>query len=108
MNAHALSQSLLRQAYYINLLQQEQSFFLKQKMPSGVKNVLHRLSQSNASGIEQLLTYLPNSREQIKEVLNDSEEKMAVIGDIIALLAKLDEPSLHEVEKAISENIKVQ
>lgn len=96
-----LGKSIIRQMYYIHLLETEQKYYLSQKMPSGVKNTLHRLSNANRAGVEELLNQMPTAKDHIKKVMKDSEEKISVISDLISKLATMDTSKLIKLEQQL-------
>jgi len=74
-----ISASFYRMMFLIKMIQIEQNFFLKYAKNGGIKNVLKRLKDSNEKGVEQLLSYMPNSRHKVKDIMNHSDEKINAI-----------------------------
>lgn len=102
-----LSASFYRQMFYLKMMGVEQNFFLKIAKHSGVKNVLHRMKNSNASALEQLAAYMPNSRDKVKEIMSESEEKIYAMANIIEKISMLDEETVLKLEKDFDEHIKI-
>ena len=102
-----LSASFYRQMFYLKMIAIEQEFFLKEAKHSGIKNVLYRLKNSNKSAIEQLNGYMPESKETVKRIIDESDEKIRAIANIIEKLSLLDEETVLQVETDL-EQIKIK
>lgn len=106
--AGILSASLFRQMFYLRMMQIEQKFFLKQgKTPSGVKNVLKRLSDQNARGLSDVKANLPQSGDIMARVLDCSEEKLQAMANIMERLAAMPEGDVLQIESQYVELIKI-
>lgn len=105
--ANQLSACFIRQMFLIKMLQTEQNYFLKQVKFGGIKHTLKRLKDANEKGVEQLLTYLPNSRHTADEVMKTSEEKIAAMANILENLSALDEETVLKLEDDFNNHIKI-
>lgn len=105
--ANRISASFYRQMFYMKMMRIEQEYFLKQAKHSGIKNVLSRIRESNEKALDQLNAYMPNSRENVKKIMNESEEKIHAMANIIEKLSVLDEEMLLALEDNFDQHIKV-
>lgn len=103
-----VSASFYRQIFLIKMLSLEHEHFLKTAKHSGIKNVLFRLKNSVAGGLDQLLSYLPNSRETFKTVMQQNDEKIIAMLSIIEKISMLDEETVLQLEKDFDEQVKIQ
>lgn len=103
-----LSMSFYRQMYFVKMLKMEQHYFLKQSKNGGVKQVLKRLSDSNDKGIEQLLSYMPNSRDTVIRVMKESEEKIQAMVNIIEKISLLDEATVLQLEDDFNKHVTIK
>lgn len=96
-----LTASFIRQLYFSKMLNKEHEHFLKFPAPSNVKNILKRLKDNYANGINQL-----GSALAVKE-LNQSDEKLNALTNIFEKLAMMEEEDLLKLETTFDELIKV-
>lgn len=103
-----LSASFYRQMFYLKMIEVEQDFFLKEAKHSGIKNALHRMKHSNASAVQQLLSYMPNSKDKVTAIMNESEEKIHAMANIIEKISMLDEETVLKLETDFDNHVKIQ
>ena len=104
-----LTASIFRQLYYSKMLNIEHEYYLKLTGNSGVKNVLHRLKTAYTTGVTQLLSYVGiESQKLIREEIESSDEKIRAVTSINELLFFLPTDKVLELEKDITDLIKVK
>lgn len=95
--------SIVRQIYFVRMLQIEVEYTMKFPVASGIKQTLLRIKNACTNGMEQLKGYHP----EFKHNLEASEEKIRDISNIVEMLALADEGVVAKVEATIRANFTV-
>lgn len=103
-----ISASFYRQMFYLRMLNIEHDYFLKNTGHSGIKNVLFRLKSGHNAAMNQLKSYLPNSRKKVDEIMNESDEKIQAMANIIEKISMLETDLVLKLEDDFNELITVQ
>ncbi len=95
--------SIVRQIYFVRMLQIEVEYTMKFPVASGIKQTLLRIKNACTNGTEQLKGYHPEFRHNLEA----SEEKIRDISNIVEMLALADEETVSKVEATIRANFTV-
>lgn len=100
---------IFRTSFMLKMIDNEIQYYSQFKTaPSGIRNELHRLKTVYGKGIENLKSYMPNSKKQFEEHLNSSEERISAMCNIIEKLAVLPEEDLYKIEDQFNNHVKIQ
>lgn len=102
------SASIYRSVFLLKLLDSEMQYLATFKAaPSGIKNEVNRLKNVYGRGIENLKSYMPNSKEKFAEHIKQSDEKISAIGTIVEKLSLLTDEEILALEDQFNSIVKV-